>query len=227
MTSTKAKPQKNFQTYLFWGPQDATRTQTLKLTRDLSINIEKTSQDITFISAKKSSISIDQVREIKKNIFQKPLTQKFKVVIIENAQKLTLPAQNALLKILEEPPVHAIIILEANSQKALVPTIISRTVTKQATYEKKVQPPGIELQSSQILSQISQIENAPIWLDNQISNTYRQLLDAIAQKKPANEIELHKKVIQNCLQAKKMIEANVNTKFVLFNLVFSLREINI
>lgn len=226
MTSTKGKPKKVFQTYLFWGQQDVPRHQTLKLMASLSINIEKTSPDVTFISAKKSSITIDQVREIKMNIFTKPVSQKFKVVIIENAQKLTIPAQNALLKILEEPPAHAIIILEANSQKSLAPTIVSRAIAKQATYEKNIQPPSIEVQSSQILSQISQIENALTWLDSQISNTYRQLLDAISQKKPAQQVEFHKKVIQNCLAAKKMIEANVNTKFVLFNLIFSLHKGN-
>ncbi|HVI60579.1 MAG TPA: hypothetical protein VM535_00285 [Candidatus Saccharimonadales bacterium] len=47
-------------------------------------------------------------------------------VIIEDSQLLTLEAQNALLKILEEPPAGTLIILTANHERALLPTIRSR-----------------------------------------------------------------------------------------------------
>jgi replication-associated recombination protein RarA len=59
-----------------------------------------------------------------------------RVVIIENSHLLTLEAQNALLKTLEEPPQGTVLILTANNSHTLLPTITSRT---QAI---AIQPPG-------------------------------------------------------------------------------------
>src|SRR3989344_9036733 len=102
-----------FQSYLFVGNTENTREQTQKLSKKLAIELVSSSPDITIISPKKSAISIDQIRDMKKYIFEKPFSNPYKLVIIENAQTLTIPAQNALLKILEEPPARAIIILES------------------------------------------------------------------------------------------------------------------
>lgn len=59
-------------------------------------------------------------------MFLKPIKSKNKLVIIEDAQLLTPEAQNALLKILEEPPAHTLIFLGTDTQEALLPTILSR-----------------------------------------------------------------------------------------------------
>lgn len=88
--------------------------------------------DITIIekdtSDKKttSSIGIEDVKQMQKKIFFKPIKSKTKAVVIEDAQLLTPEAQNALLKVLEEPPANTLILLNTNSKEALLPTIISR-----------------------------------------------------------------------------------------------------
>ncbi|MBA3724580.1 MAG: hypothetical protein H0W89_06900 [Candidatus Levybacteria bacterium] len=88
--------------------------------------------DITLIekdtSAKTStqSIGIEEVKNMQKKIFFKPIKSETKAVIIEDAQLLTTEAQNALLKVLEEPPAHTIIILGSDSKEVLLPTILSR-----------------------------------------------------------------------------------------------------
>ncbi len=88
--------------------------------------------DITLIekdtSAKTTSqsIGIEEVKNMQKKIFFKPIKSEFKAVIIEDAQLLTTEAQNALLKVLEEPPANTILILGSDSKEALLPTILSR-----------------------------------------------------------------------------------------------------
>jgi len=72
------------------------------------------------------SLKITQVRQLQKNLALKPYQADYKVALIKEAEKLTLPAQHALLKTLEEPPANSIIILTAQNKELLLPTIISR-----------------------------------------------------------------------------------------------------
>lgn len=88
--------------------------------------------DVTFLERDTStkqaaqSIGIEDIKRIQKKLFLKPLKSKQKAVIIEDASLLTPEAQNALLKVLEEPPAQTIIILGADSKESLLPTILSR-----------------------------------------------------------------------------------------------------
>jgi len=72
------------------------------------------------------SIGIEDVKQMQKKVFLKPLKSTNKVVVLEDAQLLTTEAQNALLKVLEEPPANTFIILTADTKEGLLPTIISR-----------------------------------------------------------------------------------------------------
>lgn len=72
------------------------------------------------------SIGIEEVKKIQKKLFLKPIKSIHKAVIIEEAHLLTLEAQNALLKVLEEPPANTLIFLTADNKEALLPTIHSR-----------------------------------------------------------------------------------------------------
>lgn len=74
----------------------------------------------------KQTISIDQVRDLQHQLSLKPHSAEFKTGIILEAQRMTVEAQNALLKTLEEPPAHSILILTAPSTKSLLPTTGSR-----------------------------------------------------------------------------------------------------
>jgi replication-associated recombination protein RarA len=76
----------------------------------------------------KSDISIEQVREvISAQRLKTPGSNKIRrAVFIEDAHNLSIPAQNALLKILEEPSQDTIFILSSTSEKGVLPTIASR-----------------------------------------------------------------------------------------------------
>src|SRR5581483_8667413 len=70
-------------------------------------------------------IGIEEVRNLQKKVFLAP-RGKTKGVVFKNAHTLTIAAQNALLKLLEEPPQNTILVLEVSSKDLLLPTILSR-----------------------------------------------------------------------------------------------------
>ncbi len=73
-----------------------------------------------------SEISIDTVRDIQRMLALKPPGGQKRVIIIDDAKKLSKEAANSFLKTLEEPPAETIIILIAISRRNILPTIISR-----------------------------------------------------------------------------------------------------
>ncbi|MFQ5823377.1 MAG: DNA polymerase III subunit delta' [bacterium] len=72
------------------------------------------------------SISIEQIREIRRASAFKSLEDKGRVIIIVDAERMTLEASNALLKILEEPPQKMYLLLISSRANLLLPTITSR-----------------------------------------------------------------------------------------------------
>ena len=86
---------------------------------------------ITITHAKPASIGVDEIRRMRADLQIKPYSNARKIYIIPDAEKLTLQAQNALLKTLEEPPEYAVIILIANGVVSFLPTILSRCVVLQ------------------------------------------------------------------------------------------------
>ena len=71
-------------------------------------------------------MGIEDVRNIQKKILLKPFRGKTKAVIIDAYENITPQAQNALLKILEEPPANTIIVITTAKRELILPTIISR-----------------------------------------------------------------------------------------------------
>ena len=76
----------------------------------------------------KREILVDQVRFIPADAAVLPNEAERKVYIIRDAGKMNASAQNALLKVLEEPPRHAVLILTAENPSELLPTVRSRCV---------------------------------------------------------------------------------------------------
>ena len=86
--------------------------------------------DVIYVQHEKPSvIGVDDIRDgLTDDIVIKPYRSEKKIYIIDDAQKMSVAAQNALLKTLEEPPAYAIIIMITTSTEVLLPTILSRTV---------------------------------------------------------------------------------------------------
>ncbi len=82
--------------------------------------------DVIRIKSSNNTIGIEPIREMRSDIGIKPFQGRLKIYIIEQGETMNHHAQNALLKTLEEPPEHAIIIILAENLASLFPTIISR-----------------------------------------------------------------------------------------------------
>lgn len=85
--------------------------------------------DIIWVTHEKVSISVDDIRaQVNGDILIKPFHSPYKIYIIDDADKLTEAAQNALLKTMEEPPEYAIILLLVRNINLILPTILSRAM---------------------------------------------------------------------------------------------------
>lgn len=86
--------------------------------------------DIMYVEHEKPNvISVDNIRQqINGDIAIKPYSGARKIYIMDEAEKMNVQAQNALLKTLEEPPEYAVILLLSTRAEAMLQTILSRCV---------------------------------------------------------------------------------------------------
>lgn len=101
------------------------------LARIFALKILNKEKDIDYVDIvnyrpSKASMGVDEVREIIEEVSKRPYEGHKKVIIIHEGSKLTIQAQNALLKTIEEPPQGVYIILLAESLETLLETIKSR-----------------------------------------------------------------------------------------------------
>ncbi len=114
--------------YLFFGePMTGKFAFALELANSLEKNPSVLS-DAFIISPdpERNTIGIDEIREIKNFLAVVPVASDYRTVIVRDAENMTREAQNAFLKITEEPPIHSLIILTVNSSESILPTLASR-----------------------------------------------------------------------------------------------------
>ena len=85
-------------------------------------------QDYYELGPDGKSIKVAQIRELQNVINIKPIFSKKSVYIIDDADLMTIEAQNSLLKTLEEPPEYAVIILIVHNERSILSTVKSRCV---------------------------------------------------------------------------------------------------
>ena len=113
--------------YMFEGPNGVGKNTMARELAATLLEMENlfNSPDYIEITPDGNSIKIAQIRKLQSDILVKPY-KSYKIYVIDEAQKMTVEAQNALLKTLEEPPKYAIIILITNNKESLLDTIKSR-----------------------------------------------------------------------------------------------------
>ncbi len=84
--------------------------------------------DVFIVKNSDKSIKIDEVRQIPDFVYKKAFESGYKAVVILEAHLMTPQAQNALLKILEEPPQNTLFVLGCLNANNILPTILSRCV---------------------------------------------------------------------------------------------------
>ncbi|MFA4984453.1 MAG: DNA polymerase III subunit delta' [Candidatus Omnitrophota bacterium] len=82
--------------------------------------------DVRLIEGESGTIRIDDIRQMQREINLRPYDAQLKVYIIDNAHNLNAESSNALLKTLEEPPAHSVIVLVSSKPSLLFKTVISR-----------------------------------------------------------------------------------------------------
>ena len=90
--------------------------------------LSKNHPDLIYVTHEKpANIGVDDIREqINDTIMVRPYSSYYKIYIVDEAEKMTVQAQNALLKTIEEPPSYAVILLLTTNPEGFLPTILSR-----------------------------------------------------------------------------------------------------
>ncbi len=190
------------------------------------------------------SIGIDQTRNLKRFLSQRPYQAKMKIVLIFEAEKLTLPAQNSLLKTLEEPPGHSLIILLASQSESLLSTIISRAKITRLPAKSKIRLSKEEI--NQLIKTLDDLlilgvgerlklsfslaknKDQTLVLTENFLFLWRYFLliktgvekEKVSLVKKLN-LEQIEKAIKNTEQVRKMLVANVNFHLAIENLLLS------
>lgn len=82
--------------------------------------------DKIIISASKKTIGVDEIRDVINNMYVRPYIAAKKIFIFTDAHKMTVQAQNALLKVLEAPPEYGVFLMVAEKEEQLLETVLSR-----------------------------------------------------------------------------------------------------
>lgn len=220
--------------YLIWGGSLADRLIKInQLLAKHSLNLGNPHPDLLVIEPT-LSIGINQIRLIQKFLKFKNYQTKKKAVVIGQAEKLTIAAQNAFLKTLEEPSEDALIILSCQNKEQLIPTIISRCQIIYLANKKEVKiDQTIITHYLLLITELTKVgvgerlkliepfaknrEEAIKFLNNIIVILQTEL---ITQNSQLTNIQLIN-LIKNCQASLRMLEQNINVKLVLDNLVIN------
>lgn len=86
--------------------------------------------DIIYVTHEKpNTLGVEDIRhQLNEDIILKPYSSRYRIYIVDEAEKMNVQAQNALLKTIEEPPAYGIILLLTTNADSFLPTILSRCV---------------------------------------------------------------------------------------------------
>ncbi len=156
------------------------------------------SPDVSVVLPDKSAITVDQIRSVREDAYILPNQSAKRVFIIPDAQLMNAQAQNALLKVLEEPPKSAMFILTCNYTRQLLGTVVSRSAVFSLT------APAVDEAVQYILANHPQYEESEVRSACR-GGTIGDALDILAGARGyiadgerlaalllENEIELHK-----------------------------------
>jgi DNA polymerase-3 subunit delta' len=133
----------------------------------IEVNLETQAASMGEVGGKSKSgpakeLRIDAIREMQANVGLSPHSARWKVYIVGDADKMNDEASNALLKTLEEPPAHTIIILLAPDDTSVLPTIASRcflvplrSMSRETISRALVRKWGAESEQADLLAALS------------------------------------------------------------------------
>lgn len=144
--------------------------------------------DFKMIEPTKNVIKVDEIRDFCGELFLLPTKSKRKVFIIDDAECMNEQAQNALLKVLEEPPLYATIILITSNKEKLLNTIKSRVIEIQfdnlstEDIEKILENKKIEYTKDVIEFANGSVKKALDFMDDNVFEISKNLSDVIMKR---------------------------------------------
>lgn len=192
-----------------------------KIEKDAIIKLlEVKSPDVLLIE--ETPIKITTIRQINHWVMLKPHSSKYKLVIIKNFDSINLEAGNTLLKILEEPPLNTIFILQAEKIEKVLPTIQSRCQIIKEKYQTSIAADDYlsieELSKMSVRERFSYAENISISpnLMNILKNWEEELRNKLKNSQDVigtlNDIEM----------ARSLLSTNTSVKLLIENILLSL-----
>lgn len=186
-----------------------------------------------------TNIGIAEIRNLTKFLSLKPFQEENKIVFIKDAQNLTIEAQNALLKTLEEPPVNSQIILTSPNESLLLSTVVSRCQIIEIPSEPQVELDQKEFQNlvdlldklinSSIGERFKLIEEqgvyknretAVLWLDKLTYVIRKLMLSEYLKKETISSVPLlpsgeYLNLLSQINQTKTYLQANCNVRLTI------------
>ena len=184
--------------YLFWGNEGiGKKWVALQLAKTLNCLREGTEQgdacdqcisckkiddglhpDVLVLEPENQTLKVDQVRQMQRDLAYRPYEGRRRVCILAASDRMAPNMSNVLLKTLEEPPLHTVIILLANNTRLLLPTILSRC------QPIHFNPLPIPLVSKWLMKQIG------------LSEREAHLLASLSEGSPGKALEIQEEIRQ-------------------------------
>jgi DNA polymerase III gamma/tau subunit len=220
------------QAYIITGGSVAAReTEIQKRLADWNIR----DIDRVDLAGDEEHVGIDAIRLFQKRLLLTPFASTHTVGVIRKSDRLTQEAQNALLKLLEEPPAHAYILCEVASASMLLPTVISRcevvmlhgAVSSDETVE--IQETIQSLLAASEGKKLNIIDGIAVdrvstkqWVNRAITALRQTMLSEIQNDTTKNNTERYVRLLRLLLSAREELEVNVNPKLVLDSVFLSI-----
>lgn len=170
-----------------------------------------------------TSVGIEEVRQIQHFLSRKPIQSDHNTIIIHEAHLLTIPAQNALLKTLEEPPGNSQIYLVTEFADQLLPTVLSRVEIQPENKKNTIKPKDLD-KAKQLLDKLvtAKVGERLKLIDEQAFNR-ETALEFINQLEHLIHADLSlAPLYPKVIETRKYLKANCNVKLSLDHLVLQL-----
>lgn len=208
---------RNFNTgaYLLIGDHKKTSEEIGKILKRLKVK-PVNNPDLLVID--QETIGIDQIREVKKFFSLKNWQEKKRVVVIHHGEGLSIPAQNAFLKTLEETKPGQLIFIGAPQKEILLPTIISRCQSfwagskksSASNHLKKILHPSLAERFLFIQKEIKKPKMSKTEASSWLKTLIHQAHDQLIKSKNPHQLYQLKKTINLLQKSQSFIQANVS-----------------
>jgi len=172
-------------------------------------NIDKFLENISGEIIRRDELKIEDVREIEKLAY---ISEKDKKLIVIAAEKFNIFAQNALLKLIEEPPKNVDFLIVTKSKYSLLDTILSRVALERKIFEENEEFELKPITNEYILELLT---------SNMEKDDIKKLLKSIIKNKDLSEESL--KILNDAII---MLELNIDKEAILSLVMLSLKVEN-